>query len=178
MNRRLAVACGVAVMLGISASPLAADPGRGTAVQCYLWANIPSPAINVAYSPSAVYSFNAAARADQNFVTRTAVGAYTVTCRGVGGGNLITSSAVGDEQEASRSTNAVAREAEGAIVHPGAGSWGAGGHVQVTAYGSEDADQCKIVNWSTGGRDFIASVRCYNHAGALSDNRFDLLFLW
>jgi hypothetical protein len=166
------------MVLGIWAAPAAADPGRGTAVQCYLWANNGSSAINVPYSPSATYSYNAVARADQNFVTRNAVGVYTVTCKGVGGANPLAASAVGDEQEVSRSTNAVARETDTAVVLPGAGSWGAGGHVQVTAYGGEDADQCKIINWGTGGKDFTASVRCYNHAGALADSRFDLLFLW
>ncbi len=60
----------------------------------------------------------------------------------------------------------------------GGAPWGAGGHVQVTAYGGEDADQCKVVSWVTGGADFSATVRCFNHAGALSDNRFDLLFVW
>ena len=48
----------------------------------------------------------------------------------------------------------------------------------MTAYGGEDADQCKVVNWATGGADFTAQVRCFNHAGGLSDNRFDLLFVW
>ena len=54
----------------------------------------------------------------------------------------------------------------------------AGGHVQVTAYGTEDADYCKVGSWSTGGADFSATVRCYNHQGVPSDNRFDLLFVW
>jgi hypothetical protein len=178
MNRKLAVACGVALLLGLWTSPATADPGRGTTVLCYLWANNATSAINVPYSPSAIYSYNAVARADQNFVTRTGVGQYTVTCKGVGGANPAAATAVADEQELSRSTNAVAREAEGAIVNPAAGSWGPGGHVQVTAYGAEDADQCKVQSWVTGGKDFSVTVRCYNHAGALSDNRFDLLFLW
>jgi len=73
-----------------------------------------------------------------------------VTCKGVGGGALF----------------------------GGATSWGAGGHVQVTAYGSEDADYCKVQSWSTGGADFNVGVRCYNSNGALSDNRFDMLFVW
>ena len=50
--------------------------------------------------------------------------------------------------------------------------------VQVSAYGSEDADTCKVSSWATGGADFTAGVRCYNHLGQLSDNRFDLLFVW
>ncbi len=96
------------------------------------------------------YSYNSLARSAGISVTRTAVGTYTVTCKAVGGGALFA----------------------------GSGSWGAGGHVQVTAYGGEDADQCKVVSWTTGGADFSASVRCFNHAGAASDNRFDLLFVW
>lgn len=117
---------------------------------CYVWANQASPAIGTAYTPSAPYSYNAVGKAAANNIVRTGVGAYTVTCRGVGGGALFA----------------------------GSGSWGPGGHVQVTAYGSEDADQCKVSSWVTGGADFSAFVRCYNHAGAPSDNRFDLLFTW
>lgn len=148
MNR-LAAACAFALLLGFSASASMADPGRGSSVQCYLWANDPSSTIGAAYTPSVPYSYNAVSRANGNTVTRTAVGTYTVTCRGVGGGALF-----------------------------GGATWGPGGHVQVTAYGGEDADQCKVVSWGTGGQDFSATVRCYNRLGALSDNRFDLLFLW
>ena len=139
-----------AVALLLLALPSAADPGRGSEVQCYVWANNATSAIGAPYVPSAVYSYNAVGRAAANTVTRTGVGIYVVTCKGVGGGPLF----------------------------GGSGSWGPGGHVQVTAYGGEDADQCKVVSWVTGGADFSANVRCYNHAGALSDNRFDLLFVW
>ena len=149
MNRLVAVLM-FALVIGGWASASMADPGRGSSVQCYVWANEPSRAIGSPYSPSAPYSYNAVGRAAANLVTRTAVGTYSVTCKGLGGGALFS----------------------------GSGSWGAGGHVQVTSYGSEDADYCKIVNWGTGGADFTANVRCYNHAGALSDNRFDLLFVW
>lgn len=149
MNRRSAVWV-FAILIAGWASASVADPGRGSSVQCYVWANEASRAIGSPYSPSAPYSYNAVGRAAANIVTRTATGVYTVTCRGVGGGALFS----------------------------GSGSWGPGGHVQVTAYGGEDADQCKIVSWGTGGADFTANVRCYNHAGALSDNRFDLLFVW
>lgn len=148
--KRLAAASMFAILLGAWASVSVADPGRGSSVQCYVWANDPTAAIGAAYSPSAPYSYNAVGRANANLVTRTGTGVYSVTCRGVGGGALFS----------------------------GSGSWGPGGHVQVTAYGGEDADQCKVVNWSTGGADFTANVRCYNHQGALSDNRFDLLFIW
>jgi hypothetical protein len=56
--------------------------------------------------------------------------------------------------------------------------WGVGGNPQVTAYGDEDADYCKVASWNTGGADLAAVVRCYNSAGALSDNRFTFLFTW
>lgn len=146
--KKLTAVCVFALVLCASAA--LADPGRGSSVQCYIWANEATSNIGAPYTPSATYSYNAVGRAAANTVTRTGVGTYSVTCRGVGGGGLFS----------------------------GSGSWGAGGHVQVTAYGGEDADQCKVVNWTSGGADFSASVRCYNHAGALSDNRFDLLFVW
>lgn len=146
--RKLTAVCVFALVLCASAA--IADPGRGSSVQCYVWANEASSTIGAPYSPSATYSYNAVGRAAANTITRTGVGTYVVTCRGVGGGGLF----------------------------GGSGSWGAGGHVQVTAYGGEDADQCKVVNWTSGGADFSANVRCFNHAGALSDNRFDLVFIW
>ena len=147
MNR-LAAICVFALVLGCWASATMADPGRGASVQCYVWANEPTSA--GPYTPSTPYSYNATGRAAANSITRSAVGTYQVTCKGVGGGPLFS----------------------------GSGSWGAGGHVQVTAYGGEDADFCKVVNWGTGGADLTANVRCYNRSGNLSDNRFDLLFVW
>ncbi|HEX9671482.1 MAG TPA: hypothetical protein VGC93_18590 [Thermoanaerobaculia bacterium] len=150
MSGKLAAVCVFALALVGWALPSQADPGRGSDVLCYVWANNGTSAIGTPYTPSTVYSYNAVGRAAANTVTRTAIGTYTVTCKGVGGGALF----------------------------GGSGSWGPGGHVQVTAYGGEDADQCKVVNWTTGGANLSASVRCYNHAGALSDNRFDLLFVW
>lgn len=150
MNKKLIVPCLVVLALVAAALPSLADPGRGTDVQCYLWANNATSTIGVPYTPSSVYSFNSAGRAAAISVTRTAIGTYNVTCKGVGGASLVS----------------------------GGGTWGPGGHVQVTAYGSEDADHCKVVSWVTGGADFTATVRCFNSAGAVADNRFDLLFLW
>lgn len=147
MNR-LTAACVFALVL-CGASAAMADPGRGSATQCYLWANDPSPSIGVAYVPSTLYSYNAVGRSAGISVTKTALGTYSVTCRGVGGGPLFS----------------------------GSGAWGFGGHVQVSAYGSTP-DNCKVVSWSTGGPDFTATVRCFNAAGAAADNRFDLLFVW
>jgi hypothetical protein len=148
MSKRLVV-CVFAIALIGWALPSAADPGRGSNVQCYVWANNPTSAIGVPYTPSVPYSYNAVGRSAANLVTRTGVGIYSVTCKGVGGGPLF----------------------------GGSGTWGPGGHVQVTAYGS-DSDYCKVVSWVTGGADFTANVRCFNTAGALSDDRFDLLFVW
>lgn len=150
MSRKMSVACLFALVLCLSALPAMADPGRGAQVQCYLWAHSATSTIGQAYTPSATYAYNAVGRASANFVTRTATGTYTVTCKGVGGGALF----------------------------GGSGTWGPGGHVQVTAYGTEDADYCKVSNWATGGADFTAVVKCYNSAGAASDSRFDLLFIW
>lgn len=137
-------------LLALSLGSLAAaDPGRGANVLCYVWANNSAPAIGVPYVPSGVYSYNAVGRSAANTVTRTAAGTYTVTCKGVGGGALFA----------------------------GSGSWGPGGHVQVTAYGG-NANHCKVISWGTGGADFSAGVACFNPAGARSDSQFDLLFVW
>src|SRR5262245_34905958 len=123
MSRRLIFVCLCVVMLAALAAPAMAEPARGSNVLCYLWAN--NPTTPGPYNPSAVYSFNAAVKANGNTITRSGVGAYSVTCKGVGGA-----------------------------------SWGPGGHVQVTAYGS-DTNYCKVANWVTGGADFTANVRCY-----------------
>lgn len=147
MNR-LTAACVFALLL-VGATAAMADPGRGSATQCYLWANDPSPAIGAAYVPSTLYSYNAVGRSAGITVTKTGTGSYSVICRGVGGGSLFS----------------------------GSGLWGAGGHVQVTAYGSTP-DNCKVQGWVTGGADFSATVRCFNAAGSPADNRFDLLFVW
>jgi hypothetical protein len=173
----------VALVLVTGVAPAAADPGRGADILCYLWANNASPTINAPYVPSNIYSYNSVGRAQAITVTRTAVGQYTVTCQGVGGGALFSSTGEAAGEESRGQTNeAVQRQAEERAAAGDAaeasGSWGSGGHVQVTAYGSEDADQCKVASWATGGRDFTAFVRCYNHAGGLADSRFDLLFVW
>jgi hypothetical protein len=177
MRRIVVLGFALVAAVGFGA-PASADPGRGADIQCYLWAHQASSAIGVAYTPSATYSFNAAGRASANSVTRTALGVYTVRCEGVGGNLAGSSSSV--EAVEGVSTNRVSRDGEpaGEGELKALGSWGPGGHVQVTAYGGEDADQCKVVSWTTGGRDFSATVRCYNHAGALADSRFDLLFVW
>ena len=50
----------------------------------------------------------------------------------------------------------------------------AGGHAQVSAYGS-DASQCKPVRWNQAGSDQIVQVACFNATGAAADSQFSLL---
>ena len=176
MPRRLLFALAlVGAVLALS-TPAAADPPRGSAVMCYVWANDATATLNTPYSPSPPYSYNALGRDAANTVTRTATGRYTVTCKGVGGGALAGVSAANETAEA----ELAAQVAEGAVgeIPPKAVSWGAGGHVQVTAYGLEDADQCKIGSWATGGADFTVTIGCFDHAGNPADQRFDMLFVW
>jgi len=157
------------------ALPAHADPGRAPSILCYVWANNATPSFNVPYSPSATYSYNLVGRDQANTVTRTATGAYTVTCRGVGGG-VVSSTAAAEVEETAATGEQPEKSAQSD--EEKANQWGAGGHVQVTAYGGEDADHCKVLNWSTGGRDFTAFVKCFNFKGKAADSRFDLLFLW
>jgi len=130
-------------------APSQADPGRGAVILCYIWAHNPSPTIGVPYTPSSTYSYNEQTRAAGNSVTKIALVTYSVTCRGVGGGSTVSG-----------------------------GSWGSGGHVQVSAYGSGNPNQCHVGGWGTGGSDFTASVYCFDPNGRPADSRFDLLFLW
>ncbi|HET6468327.1 MAG TPA: hypothetical protein VFG43_08120 [Geminicoccaceae bacterium] len=53
----------------------------------------------------------------------------------------------------------------------------AGGHVQVTGYGSDNRE-CKIVGWGSAAVDFTVNVRCFDAAGAAADSRFTALVLW
>lgn len=179
MTRSTRLTLLVLAILAVAALPAMASPGRGTQVLCYLWANNGSPAINAPYTPTSTYAFNASGQPPSITVTKTGTGTYTVTCQGVGGGQTFARQGESMDEERSVSTEQAGAEASAdEAASEASGTWGAGGHVQVTAYGSEDADQCKVSSWSTGGRDFTAFVRCYNHAGGLSDNRFDLLFVW
>ena len=170
MPRRLVIALTlVGALIGL-AHPAAADPPRGSAVLCYVWANDPSSAIGTPYTPSSFYSYNAVSRDSGNTVTRTATGRYTVTCKGVGGGALPGVTLTQEEADAAA--------AAGDEKADKAATWGAGGHVQVTAYGLEDADQCKIGSWATGGADFTVTIGCFDHPGNPADQRFDMLFVW
>jgi hypothetical protein len=61
---------------------------------------------------------------------------------------------------------------------------GPGGHVQVSAYGDGVNTFCHVGSWSTGLKDFTATVDCFGRGGgtgggpAPADSRFDLLFVW
>jgi len=158
------------------ALPAHADPGRAPAILCYVWAENPTATINVPYSPSPTYSYNFVGRDQANKVTRTSIGNYTVTCKGVGGGAVgTTAAAEADDTAAETAATAEEKQMSGGDK---AATWGSGGHVQVTAYGGEDADHCKVLGWSTGSADFTAFVKCYNNKGKAADSRFDLLFVW
>lgn len=52
-----------------------------------------------------------------------------------------------------------------------------GGHVQVTGYGPDNRS-AKVRWWSSGGKDFIAYVDCYDPSGNLANARFDIHVLW
>ncbi|MGH9363496.1 MAG: hypothetical protein ACRD2T_16420, partial [Thermoanaerobaculia bacterium] len=52
MSGRLAAVCVFALALVLCALSAAADPGRGGAIQCYVWANQPTSAIGAPYTPS------------------------------------------------------------------------------------------------------------------------------
>lgn len=87
MKHILAASGVLLLMCAASTTPSHADPGRGVATQCYLWANNASPPLNVPYEPSPTYSFNSQNRAGGISVTRTGTGIYSVKCTGVGGGS-------------------------------------------------------------------------------------------
>ena len=170
MSRRFVIALTVVGAMVALAHPAAADPPRGSTVMCYVWAHNATSEIGTPYTPSPTYSYNAVSRDAGNTVTRTATGRYTVTCKGVGGGTLPGVTATQEE--------AAAAAAAGDDKADKASTWGAGGHVQVTAYGLADADHCKIGLWTTGGADFTVTIGCFDHAGNPADQQFDMLFVW
>lgn len=53
----------------------------------------------------------------------------------------------------------------------------AGGHVQVTAYG-QGSETCKVVNWASGGADFVVNVQCFGSPGTPVDTRYTILVIW
>jgi hypothetical protein len=149
MKAILIAVCLLGLGCVVGVTPSQADPGRGAVILCYIWANIPSPPIGSPYTPSSFYSYNLQTRFQGNSVTKTGTGTYSVTCKGVGGGAV-----------------------------EGGGSWGPGGHVEVSAYGNGNPDTCHVGSWGTGGLDFTASVNCFSPSGSPDDSRFDLLFVW
>ena len=86
MRRTVVSLCLLTLASVVFVSPALADPGRGANILCYFWAHNASPAIGVAYTPSATYSYNTVGRAAANTVTKTSTGVYSVACNGVGGG--------------------------------------------------------------------------------------------
>lgn len=57
------------------------------------------------------------------------------------------------------------------------GDGAAGGNVQVTAYGN-GSEQCKVVSWDSGRKDFIINVRCFDVRGGAADARFSVHAIW
>jgi M6 family metalloprotease-like protein len=57
------------------------------------------------------------------------------------------------------------------------GNGKAGGHVQVTPYGS-NGETANVVSWNSIGADFIVSVKCFNSAGTPVNSRYDVLVMW
>ncbi|MEO6809050.1 MAG: M6 family metalloprotease domain-containing protein [Isosphaeraceae bacterium] len=53
----------------------------------------------------------------------------------------------------------------------------AGGHVQVTAYGSA-GETANVANWLSVGADFVVNVRCFNSAGKPVDARYNVMVIW
>lgn len=173
MSRRFVLALTVVGAMVALTRPAAADPPRGSTILCYVWANEASPALNTPYTPSPTYSYNILGRDAANSVVRTGTGRYTVTCKGVGGGAIPGVSATQEVADAAAAAGEPVDEKIDKL-----NSWGAGGQVQVSAYGLEDADYCKVGGWGTGGTDFFVNVGCYDHNGNPSDQRFDMLFVW
>jgi hypothetical protein len=66
----------------------------------------------------------------------------------------------------------------------GGSAWGAGGHVQVSAYGDGVNTACHVGHWETAVADFAATVDCFGRGGgggggpAPADSKFVLLFVW
>ncbi|PYE54223.1 hypothetical protein DES52_106189 [Deinococcus yavapaiensis KR-236] len=67
------------------------------------------------------------------------------------------------------------------VAFAGLGRNEAGGHVQVTAYGS-GANYCKAGSWTSAAgaanNNFTASVLCFTADGAASDSMFDIQGRW
>jgi len=64
-----------------------------------------------------------------------------------------------------------------AVKFSGLGGPTAGGNVQVTADGA-GSESCKVMNWSSGGPDFTANVRCFTSSGVPVDTRYSINVVW
>lgn len=68
----------------------------------------------------------------------------------------------------------ITRSAVGSYTVSFAGLGGAGGNVQVSAYGDDRA--CKVGGWWSSGGALLTSIRCYDGSGAAANARFDVQF--
>jgi hypothetical protein len=80
------ILCGLALGCLVWATPSQAEPVRGAATLCYLWADQDQHALNQPYVPNTTFSFNAVSTAAGNTVTHVGTGRYAVKCAGAGGG--------------------------------------------------------------------------------------------
>jgi hypothetical protein len=70
--------------------------------------------------------------------------------------------------------NTITRTAVGTYHVTFPGLTAAGGHVQVTAYGS-GPERCKVGSW--GGSPVVVNVYCHNNAGVLVDTYYNVQFV-
>lgn len=57
------------------------------------------------------------------------------------------------------------------------GKGSAGGHAQVSAYGSGN-EYCKLARWDSGREDFNVRVKCFSASGRAGDSRFVVEVSW
>ncbi|GIV58759.1 MAG: hypothetical protein KatS3mg042_1672 [Rhodothermaceae bacterium] len=122
------------------------EEGSGTVI-AYTWADMPTAD---SYTPSTAYTFNPDGDVT---ITRTSAGRYVVQFAGLGDRFRERIGASSDLYEG-----------------------GAGGHVQVTAYGNP-AIRCHPASWGLSGSSLNVAVHCNDHTGTAKDSRFSLLVL-
>ncbi len=139
----------LALLLLIAMPALAqSTPEEGSgAVIAYTWADRPTAD---SYTPSTAYTFNPDGDVT---ITRTSAGRYVVQFAGLGDRFRERIGASSDLYEG-----------------------GAGGHVQVTAYGNP-AIRCHPASWGLSGSNLNVAVHCNDHTGTPTDGRFSLLAL-
>ena len=135
--KKLIAVCVFALVMGGWASVSMADPGRGSSVQCYVWANVANSTIGAPYTPSALYSYNAVGRA---------------------GANLIASRGrrLSGDMQGSRRRRPVRRQRLLGARRPCPGDF----------LRQRRRRLLKVQSWTSGGADFSATVRCYDRLGA------------